>query len=102
MLARKYTLRRQAIRYKKDIDDLIGISKGVSDHTAARVLANEYLYQAMAKKADITVTNKDLVAEYPSINSKSTTKFSRQSETTITSTIASCQPITPGTIRVKL
>jgi hypothetical protein len=50
--------------YKADIEGLVGNTKGVSDHQAAVVLANQYLTEAMAKKADVTVTNKDLIAHY--------------------------------------
>jgi hypothetical protein len=55
--------------YKKDIENLIGNTKGVSNHQAATVLADKYLTEAMAKKAGIKITNQDLVAEYgPSIS----------------------------------
>jgi hypothetical protein len=66
--------------YKHDINDLIDNTKGITDRQAATVLANKYLYEAMAKKAEITVTNKDIVAQYPDVNAKSTTKFARQSD----------------------
>jgi hypothetical protein len=53
--------------YKKDVEDLIGKDKGVSDHNAAEVLADKYLAEAMAKDLKVTVTDKDLVANYGAI-----------------------------------
>lgn len=66
--------------YKNEVDGLIDNDKNISDHQAATVLANKYLYQAMAKQAGITVSNKDVVAQYPNVNAKTTTKYLRQSE----------------------
>jgi hypothetical protein len=51
--------------YKKDVEAIKGNTKGVSDHNAAKVLADKYLYLAMAKKADITVSDQDVEAQYP-------------------------------------
>ncbi len=59
--------------YKQDVQDLIGNTKGVSDHQAAVVLANKYLTEDMAKEAGITVSNQDVVAQYgPSTNAQKT------------------------------
>ena len=49
--------------YKSDTKSLIGNNKGINDHDAAVVLADKYLTQAMAKQANITVTNQDIVAQ---------------------------------------
>ncbi|HVX57970.1 MAG TPA: hypothetical protein VHA37_09700, partial [Candidatus Saccharimonadales bacterium] len=56
--------------YKKEIDQLRGSTntKGLSDHDVATVLANKYLYQAMAKKAGITVTDQDVEDQYPNVS----------------------------------
>lgn len=54
--------------YKKEIKDLIGNTKGVNDHNAAVVLANKYLYQTMAKKGGITVSDSNITAQYPDAN----------------------------------
>lgn len=48
--------------YKQDVKNLVGNTKGVSDHQAATVLANKYLLQAMAKEQGVTVTDKDVEA----------------------------------------
>lgn len=52
--------------YKEDIVNLIGKNKGISDHDAAEVLANKYLYEAMAKQDGLTVTDKDIQIAYGS------------------------------------
>lgn len=54
--------------YKKEIDQLRGKTKGLSDHQVATVLANKYLYQAMAKKAGLTINDKDVEAQYPNVS----------------------------------
>lgn len=50
--------------YKKEVKDLIGNSKGVSDRDAATVLADKYLLEAMAKEQDVKVTDKDIQNQY--------------------------------------
>jgi len=50
--------------YQQDVENLIGNNKGINKHDAARVLADKYLIKAMVKGKDITVTEKDLVAQY--------------------------------------
>jgi hypothetical protein len=66
--------------YKENIDSLIGSTKGISNHDAATVLANQYLYQAMAKEAGIVVIDKDVAAQYPDINyQKAHNKYAYQS-----------------------
>lgn len=50
--------------YKKDVDKIKGKAKGITDKQAATVLADKYLTEAMAKEADITVSDKDLVTSY--------------------------------------
>lgn len=50
--------------YKQDVKNLIGSSKGVSDHQAATVLADKYLTEALAKEQGITVSDKDLQTAY--------------------------------------
>ena len=50
--------------YKGDVDKLIGTNKGVTEHQAATVLADEYLAQAMAKKEHISVTSQDIKKAY--------------------------------------
>ena len=50
--------------YKQDVENLIGNSKGISDHDAATSLADKYLTEAMAKDAKVTVTDQDLVSAY--------------------------------------
>jgi hypothetical protein len=58
--------------YKKDIDNLIGGTKGVTYHQAATVLANKYLYDAMTQKAGIKVTSQQIKAQYADIDSQRT------------------------------
>jgi hypothetical protein len=50
--------------YKKEIDDLIGKHKEVTEHQAAQVLADKYFTEALAKERGITVTDKDLTAQF--------------------------------------
>lgn len=68
--------------YKDDIDNLKGDTKGVTDHQATVVLANKYLSEAIAKKAGIKITDKDIVAQYGAdVNKqKNTQKFAYQSK----------------------
>ncbi|HVV25466.1 MAG TPA: hypothetical protein VHC21_00330 [Candidatus Saccharimonadales bacterium] len=68
--------------YKKDVDNLIGTTQGVTAHQATVVLADKYLTEAMAKKAGITVGDSDVTAKFgPSIVSqKNTNKYVYQSD----------------------
>jgi len=50
--------------YKKDVKNLIGNAKNITDNQAATVLADKYLVEAMAKEQDITVTDKDIEEAY--------------------------------------
>jgi hypothetical protein len=56
--------------YKDEIDHLVGTIQGVSDRDAAKVLADKYLYEAIAKKAGIKVTDQEVSAQYPDANKK--------------------------------
>ncbi|HYH36485.1 MAG TPA: hypothetical protein VD706_03230, partial [Candidatus Saccharimonadales bacterium] len=59
--------------YKQDVKDLIGKNKGISDHNAAEILADKYLYEAMAKEYDIRITDQDIRTAYGStINQQKT------------------------------
>ncbi len=68
--------------YKQDIEDLVGNNKGISDHDAAKVLADKYLIKAMAKGKDIAVTEKDLVVQYGSATTgqKESNKYAYQNK----------------------
>ncbi len=46
--------------YKKDVQDIKGGKKSISDHDAATVLADKYLAQAMAKENNVTVSQNDI------------------------------------------
>lgn len=50
--------------YKQDVKNLIGNTKGVTDHEAATVLADKYLTEALAKEQGITVSDQDLQTAY--------------------------------------
>jgi hypothetical protein len=50
--------------YKQDVKDLIGDTKGVSDHQAAGALADKYLLEAMAKEQSVKITDKDIQQQY--------------------------------------
>lgn len=67
--------------YKQDVQDLIGKNKGISDHDAAEILADKYLYEAMAKQHGITVTDKDIQDAYGSSidQQKTQNKYAYQS-----------------------
>jgi hypothetical protein len=52
--------------YEKEVKDLIGTTKGVSDHQAAQVLADKYMLEALAKENNISVSDKELKARYNS------------------------------------
>ncbi|HEX5797508.1 MAG TPA: hypothetical protein VFX86_03910 [Candidatus Saccharimonadales bacterium] len=61
--------------YKKEIDDLIGQRKDISEHDAATVLADKYLVEALAKERGITVTDKELAASYDKDTLKQKTDY---------------------------
>jgi hypothetical protein len=67
--------------YKQDVENLIGKNKGISNHDAAEILADKYLYEAMAKEQGIKVTDNDIEAAYgSSINQQKTqNKYAYQS-----------------------
>ncbi|HEX5743905.1 MAG TPA: hypothetical protein VFX84_00420 [Candidatus Saccharimonadales bacterium] len=46
--------------YREEVKDLIGDTKGISDHDAATALADKYFTEALAKEQGITVTDKDI------------------------------------------
>lgn len=50
--------------YKKEIQSFIGNVHGVTYHNAAKVLADKYLTEAMAKQQGIVITNKDILNAY--------------------------------------
>lgn len=56
--------------YKQDVKKLIGDNKNVSDHDAAKILADKYLTEAMAKQYGITVTDEDVQNAYKGIDIK--------------------------------
>ncbi len=71
--------------YKDDVQNLIGNTKGISNRQAATVLANQYLTEAMAKEAGVTVTDQDLVSLYgPDISKqKNSNPYAYQSNVNI-------------------
>jgi hypothetical protein len=71
--------------YKEDIDKLRGNVKGVSDHDVATVLADKYLYEAMAKQGDIQVSDQDVATQHPDANKqKNSNKYVYQGDVNIT------------------
>lgn len=63
--------------YKKEIDDLIGKHKEVTEHQAAQVLADKYLTEALAKERGITVSDKEISAQFGKevVKQKGTNKY---------------------------
>lgn len=70
--------------YKKDVQNLKGKTKNVSDRQAATVLADKYLTEALAKERHIAVTDQDIQAQYgPDTNlaqQKKTDAYSYQAQ----------------------
>lgn len=48
--------------YKKEVEAIKVNNKSISDNTAATVLANKYLSQAMAKEQNVTISGSDIKA----------------------------------------
>ena len=68
--------------YKSDVQALIGKHKEVSEHDAAQVLADKYLTETLAKEQGITVTDKELSAQYgkSTLKQKTTFKYAYQNK----------------------
>lgn len=68
--------------YKSDVENLIQTTQGANVHQGATVLANKYLTEAMAKKADIKVTDSDVTAKFGSmvVEQKNSNKYVYQSD----------------------
>lgn len=69
--------------YEQEVKDLIGTTKGVSDHQAAQVLADKYMLEALTKENNISVGDKELKARYGSKDidfEKANDKFIYQSK----------------------
>ncbi len=68
--------------YEQEVQDLIGNSKGVSDHDAAKVLADKYLVETLADEQGISISDQEIEAEYgPEINKqRGSEKFFYQSK----------------------
>lgn len=50
--------------YEKEVRDLIGDNKEVTDQEATRVLADKYFTEALAKEQNVSVSEEDIVNEY--------------------------------------
>lgn len=68
--------------YKQDVEDLIGDSEDISDHDAAKVLADKYLSEMLAEDQGISISDQEITEEYgPSIEKqKSNEKYAYQNK----------------------
>jgi hypothetical protein len=68
--------------YEEEIRDLIGNDEGVSDHDAAKVLADKYLTEALAKEQGIAVSDQEVEKEFGKeiYKQKSENKFAYQNK----------------------
>lgn len=56
--------------YKEDVQALIGTNQGISEHDAAKVLADKYLAEALAKEQGIKVNGNDVQMQYGKLADK--------------------------------